>query len=201
MEYIFFLGRTPALSLAEIRAMLEKYRIGCEAVLVESGFLILKTQEPLPVRDFFVQMGGTLKMAEVLGRTNAGDVRAAIVSSIKESLKEKPGKKSIGYSIYFTKKNRKEKEEQAREYFRGLFSKIKRDELGDLSIRIVYPLPGESALSTATVFNNRLPNPGKGMEFDIIMDGRDIILGRTLIVQDIEPFACRGSSAGYYLSE
>lgn len=191
MEYIFFLGRTPAISLAEIEAMLEKYRISYEVVLLEAGFLIIKTEEPLPVRDFFVQMGGTLKMAEVLDRSGASDVRAALVSFIKKSLEEKPGKKSIGYSIYYTKKHGKDKAAETQEYFRDIFSKMKRDELGDFSTRIVYPLPEEDTLSTATVFNNRLSNPGKGIEFDIIMDGKNVILGRTLIVQDIESYGER----------
>ncbi len=191
MEYIFFLGRIPAISLAEIQAMLEKYRTAYEATLLEPEFLILKTAEPLPVRDLFVQMGGAPKMAEVLGKSDAEGVRAAIVSFIKKSLEEKPGKKSIGYSVYYTKKNGKDKAAATQELFRDIFSKIKRDELKDFSTRIVYPLPEEDALSTATVFNNRLSHSGKGMEFDIIMDGRDIILGRTLIVQDIESYGAR----------
>jgi tRNA G10 N-methylase Trm11 len=191
MEYIFFLGRTPALSLAEIGAILEKYRMDYEVTLLEAGFLILKTAEPLPVRDFFVQMGGTLKMGEVLERSGADNVRAAMVSYIKKSLEEKPGKKSIGYSIYFTKKGGKDKASEAQEFFRDTFSRMKRDELKDHSTRIVYPLPEESTLSTATIFNNRLDRRSKGMEFDIILDGKDVIIGRTLIVQDIESYGAR----------
>jgi len=191
MQYIFFLGRTPAISLAEIGAMLEKYRISFTVVLLDPRFVIIETPENIPVRDFFVQMGGTLKMAEVISKATQESVREEIVSYIKKSLEEKPGKKSIGYSIYFTKKSAKIKEGEAREYFRDIFSKMKRQELKDFSTRIIYPLPEKNALSTATIFNNRLDRKNKGMEFDIIMDGKEIILGRTLIVQDIESYGMR----------
>ncbi|MFA6897374.1 MAG: DNA methyltransferase [Patescibacteria group bacterium] len=191
MQYIFFLGRTPSISLAEIQAMLEKYKIDYQVTLLDPKFLILSVKEPLDVRNLFVQMGGTLKIAEVLENCTENEVQEKIVSYIKKSLEEKPGKKSVGYSVYFTKQTEKNKEEDAQEFFQDAFSKIKREELKDFSIRVVYPLPRESALSTATVFNNKLTYTHKGIEFDIIFDGKKIILGRTVIVQDIESYGAR----------
>ncbi|MFA7171011.1 MAG: DNA methyltransferase [Candidatus Paceibacterota bacterium] len=191
MQYIFFLGRTPSMSLSEIQAMLEKYKVDYSVVLLDPKFLILDMKEPLDVRNLFVQMGGTLKIAEVLKDCTEDKVREEIVSYIRKSLEEKSGKKSVGYSVYFTKQTEKNKEEDAQAFFLDAFSKIKREELKDFSIRIVYPLPRESTLSTATIFNNKLTYTNKGIEFDIIYDGKKIILGRTLIVQDIESYGAR----------
>lgn len=191
MQYIFFLGRTPSMSLAEIQAMLEKYKIDYSIVLLDPKFLILETKDSLDVRNLFVQMGGTLKIAEVLESCTDENVREKIVSYIKKSLEERPGKKSVGYSIYFTKQTEKNKEEDAQAFFLDAFSEIKHEELKDFSIRIVFPLPRASALSTASVFNNKLTYTHKGIEFDIIYDGKKIILAKTLIVQDIVSYGER----------
>ena len=190
MRYIFFLGRIPALSLAEIQAMLEKYDLKYKIVLTSESFAILDLEEKLDVRDFFVQMGGTPKIAEVLAETDEEGVREMAAGLIKKAFEEKPGKKDIGYSIYFTKKYTKDKEEEKMKFYQDIFSKMKRDELKERSVRIVYPNPGETELSTATVFNNRLAK-AKNFEFDIIYAGKKLILGKTVIVQDIESYGMR----------
>jgi len=191
MKYIFFLGRIPAISLAEIQALLEKSKLSYEVALLNPAFVILDVKENFYVRDLFVQMGGTLKIAKVLGTYQEEELRDRIVSSVKKSMEEKPSKKSIGYSIYFTKKEEKNKESIVAEDFRDMFSKMKRDELGDFSTRIVYPEGSNIELSTASVFNNKLTNPNKGIEFDFIFNGRTVILAKTLIVQDIESYSMR----------
>jgi tRNA G10 N-methylase Trm11 len=191
MKYIFFLGRIPSISLAEIQALLEKSKLNYEIALLNPAFVILDIKENFYVRDLFVQMGGTLKIAEVLGTYQEENLREEIVSSIKKSLEDRPSKKSIGYSIYFTKKEEKNKESEMAAIFQDMFSKMKRDELKDASIRIVYPESSNIELSTASVFNNKLTNPNKGMEFDAIFTGKTVILAKTLIVQDIESYSMR----------
>lgn len=191
MQYIFFLGRIPAISLSEIQAMLEKYKLGYKIVLLNPAFVILDIEQEFDIRDFFVQMGGTLKIAEVLGSFPQESLKEEIVSSVKKSLENRPSKKSVGYSIYFTIKTEKNKEEEIGKLFQDMFSKMKRDELGKFSIRIVYPEAGELELSTASIFNNKLANPNKGIEFNFIYTDRKVIIGKTLIVQDIESYSMR----------
>ncbi|MFA7169965.1 MAG: DNA methyltransferase [Candidatus Paceibacterota bacterium] len=191
MEYIFFLGRLPSLSLAEIQAMLEKYKLAYKVILLNPAFVILDIEESFDVRNFFVQMGGTLKVAEILKNDTREEIKPRIISHIKKTLEERPGKKSIGYSIYFTKKTDKDKEEDAQQLFQDMFSRMKRDELKDLSIRIVYPLPNKNELSTATIFNNKLTYSNKGIDFNIIFTDKETILAKTLIAQDIESYSVR----------
>jgi len=191
MRYIFFLGRNPALSLAELQAMLEKYKLSYSAPVVSPAFAILDIEGEFSLRDFFVQMGGTVKIAEFLGSFPAEDIRGALVDVVRQALADKPTKKNIGYSVYSTSKEEKDKAAQRAAFYQDIFSKMKRDELKDSSIRVVYPEAGESELSTATVFNNRLTRPGKGIEFDLIHQGGKVLLGRTLIVQDIESYSMR----------
>lgn len=191
MRYIFFLGRNPALSLAELQAMLEKYKLSYTVPVLNPAFAILDIQEDFSLRDFFVQMGGTLKVAEVLGSYPQADVRAQIVTFVQKALADRPSKKSLGYSIYFTKKEDKDKASERAFFFQDIFSKLKRDELKEASIRIVYPEPDQIELSTATIFNNKLTHPGKGIEFDFIFSGSNVIIGRTLTVQDIQSYSMR----------
>lgn len=192
MQYIFFLGRIPSLSLAEIRAMLKKYKLSYEVSLLNPAFVIIDIKDDFNVRNLFVQMGGTLKIAEVIGKSSEEKLREEIVSIIEKIFNEKPTKKSIGYSIYFTKKEEKDKDESsALKFFQDIFSKIKREELEKYPMRIVYPESGKTELSTATIFNNRLGNPGKGAELSFIFEKGNVIIGKTLIVQDIESYTTR----------
>lgn len=191
MKYVFFLGKTPAMSLAEIQALLEKYKFDYNIELLNPDFTILDIKKEFNVRDLFVQMGGTIKIAEVLGIYAEEELREKIAEHIKKSIEERPSKKSVGYSIYFTKKEEKDKESEKAAYFQDIFSKIKRDELEKSSLRIVYPESGKIGLSTATIFNNKLTNPGKGMEFNFIYADKKVIVSRTLIVQDIESYSMR----------
>jgi tRNA G10 N-methylase Trm11 len=191
MKYIFFLGRNPTLSLAEIQALLEKFKLSYTVSLLDPTLLILDIEEEFSVRDLFVQLGGTLKIAEVIASVKEEDLRERIVTTIKSVLEERPNKKSVGYSIYFTKNEGKDKAGAKNDLMRDIFSKMKREELAEASIRIVYPEGDELALSTATAFNNRLDSPSKGIEFDLIYSGSRIILGRTLIIQDIRSYSQR----------
>ena len=179
------------MSLSEIQAILERYRLSYTVSLLNPDFVILDIKEDFSVRDLFVQLGGTPKIAQQIGAFPEAELRQNVVSFIKQSLAERPSKKSVGYSIYFTKKDDKEEAEEKGEMLRDIFSKIKRDELGEASIRIVYPEGGKVELSTATIFNNKLTYTNKGIEFNVIYAGGKIILSRTLVVQDIESYSQR----------
>jgi tRNA G10 N-methylase Trm11 len=191
MKYIFFLGRLPALSLAEIQSMLVRSKLDYEVVLLDPAFVVLEIRKEFSVRDFFVQMGGTPKIAELIDTVKEEELSESIVSAIKKLLEMRPSKKSVGYSLYFTRNGRKDKAQAKAAWLRDIFSKMKREELAEASIRIVYPEGEDAELSTATAFNNRLDNPNKGIEFDIIYSGSSILLARTLIVQDIRSYSLR----------
>ncbi len=191
MEYIFFLGRTPALSLAEIQAMLEKYKIDFKMSFLNPAFVILDIEDELDIRNLFVQMGGTFKIAKKTGIFPCDDIKKETVSVIRKMLENRPSKKTIGYSIYFTKKETKDKEIEARKNLDAIFLKIKKEDLADFSIRTIFPDPDKTELSSASVFNNKLTNPNKGIEFNIIFSGNKIILGQTLIVQDVDSYSMR----------
>jgi len=190
MKYIFFLGRIPAISLSEIQAILERDKISHTIGLITPGFIILGTQERLNIRNLFVQMGGTLKIAEIVENFKENEIKDKTVSYIKKAFEERPGKKSIGYGIYFAKKEERKEINDTQDFFRDILSKMKRDELKDLSVRIVYPPMGESALSTASIFNNKL-TLDKNMELNFIFTGKEVMLARTTIVQDIESYGMR----------
>jgi len=67
MKYIFFLGRIPALSIAEIQAILKKIKTNYNADFIHPKFLILDIKEKIDFKKLLPQMGGTIKISEVMG--------------------------------------------------------------------------------------------------------------------------------------
>lgn len=191
MRYVFFLGRTPALSLAEIQALLITFKLKHKIVLLDPALVILDIEEDFSLRDLFVQMGGTPKAGVVIGPVSESGLRAAAADEIRKLLAQSPSKKSVGYSIYCTKNEHEDKARHLELLMRDALSKLKRDELKDVSLRVVYPDEERVDLSTATVFNNRLADSRKGLELDIVCHQGKLILCKTLAVQDIKSYSAR----------
>ena len=87
----FILGRNPALSVAEIRAVLP----GAKVVVQTSSFLILQTDDTLDGPAFLDRLGGTIKVGTVIGEKVDPQV---IVDALKANAQ--PGKLRFGISFY-----------------------------------------------------------------------------------------------------
>ncbi len=187
MKYIFYLGRVPELSIAEISAILKKFKIDFTIDQVLFNTLILETEVEINPRELLVQMGGTIKISKLLG--NYKDFKSALekASLISENIvKSKQGKTVIGYSIYFNQNSEKDKvREDLRKYFSSLKAKLSKTS----SIRFIYP-EKEDELKSITVIKNRIIE--KGIAFDFIfLESGITLLAKTEAVQNIESYSMR----------
>jgi tRNA G10 N-methylase Trm11 len=191
MKYIFFLGKTPALSLAEIHSMLRRYELNYKVETVYSKFAIIEINQEFNLRDFFVQLGGTIKVAETITEENNPNLQEIVLRETGKLLENNPSKKTIAYSLYFTEKENKNKVIESLKNIKQTFYEVKNQYSEKNSIRILEPQTDESEISSASIFNNKLTNPNKGAEFNFIFIGSKVIIARTVVVQDIESYSMR----------
>ena len=207
MKYIFHLGRIPALSVAEIQATFKKMNINYTIDFVNSKVLILDVKNKIDFNDLLPQMGGTIKVAEILGECeNLDETLKKTISTIKELHEKRSSKKIIGYSIYFTQNRDKNKAFEVLEKVRKKFTEIKKSPSQNSNIRIVYP-DKSMRLNSASVFKNKMIK--KGAEFNFLFKtppdlplsreelsppdkgGWEVILSKTIAVQDVESYSER----------
>ncbi len=189
MKYIFHLGRIPALSIAEIQAVFKKIKIDYSINFINSKVLILDVKNKIDFNDLLPQMGGTIKITEILGEYESLDeTLEKTISSIKELNEKRSSKKIIGYSIYFTQNEDKNKALKILEGIRKKFTEIKKSSSQNLNIRIVHP-DKSMQLNSASVFKNKMIK--KGAEFNFLFLDNKVILSKTIAIQDIESYSER----------
>ncbi len=192
MKHIFHLGRLPALSLAEIQAVLEKREVRYSADFINQRLLILEVESKIDFEKMLPSMGGTIKISRVSGEyKKLGNTFENIVLSLEKLERQKKSKKNIGYSVYFTKNTGKDKVLKISREIKKNFLRIKRSFIKDAkksTIRIVFPERGLE-LKSASIIKNKILE--SGAEFNFIFLERKIILSKTIAVQDIESYSNR----------
>lgn len=189
MKYIFFLGRIPELSVAEIQAMLTKYEVAYSVDSISGKILILNTEKAVNFEELLVQMGGTIKISEYLGKYESFESSFSAIDTVIEKLsKERASKKVIGYSIYFNQNIQKDKVSEVSEKTRKYFTELKKEYSTRSSMRIVFPDESHKIQSISLLKNKFL---SKGIQFDFIFDGNDIILAKMSAAQDIDSYSRR----------
>ena len=160
-QYNFILGNNPELSRAEILAVLARNNIRHKELNIGNSEQFLKVEAEEFVGDEIIdQLGGTIKIGEVLGNNFDSEI---IIRQIKNNKKD--GKVKFGFSWYGVKPNREA----------GMTIKNRLKEAG-INSRLVVSRVDE--LSSVIVKKN------KCLDFLI---GRDF-LGLTVAVQDFERY-------------
>lgn len=189
MKYIFHIGRIPELSLAEIQAIMENINTAYGVDFLNPKMLIMETKSDFDFENIFPKMGGTIKISAVLSEEKSAiDAFEKIASIIKKSNEERLGKKVLGYSIYFTQNEDKNKAFEISGQIRKNFIAAKKSLSGETGIRIVFP-DANGELKSASVINNKILK--KGWEFNFIFLPNKITLSKTLIAQDINNYSHR----------
>lgn len=189
MKYIFFLGRIGELSFAEIRAMLLKNNIKFEICHISDKLLIIDSDTVINARNLLIQMGGTIKISEFLGEFKSLEESLDSADSAIDSLFEtRSSKKVIGYNIYFSHNESKEKASEISARINGHFSGMKKELAERSSVRIVYP-DRSGEMSSVSVLKNKFIE--KGLAFDFIYFPDKIILAKLSAVQDVEDYSRR----------
>lgn len=201
MKYIFILGRIPALSIAEIMAVLDRENRQYSVLSFGNDILVLEMAES--IRDeqkFLDKLGGTIKIIEVLGEVGkVAELRTALTAeaimdrypNISQELKNVSMPKLYwGLSVYFLCEAKMQTMQKAvhtvKSYFIGIKEGLRRQLI---KCRIVTPPPGKLFLDAFAVSKNNLIK--KGGEIVVAIDKEKIYWGKTLAVQDFNFYGIR----------
>ncbi len=183
MKYIFILGRNPGLSIAELYAKWPEAKfefVSAEAVLASfSG--------SVDARVAMSELGGTIKIGEIIGECAPSELEDFIFSYLEETLAGNPAPEQVRY--------------RARKIFFGLSyygeGKINTNVLGkelklrlkDANISSRHVISRKKNLSSVVVKTNKLLT--RGAEFLLVPHTGKIVVGKTLAVQEFEEFSYR----------
>ena len=178
MKYFFVLGTNAALSIAELAAVLDLK----DARVLAADFLVWETKIEINAANLIKNLGGTIKIGEIKESLPAGDESKLQkilfdLASVKK-YQSQEGKFTFGFSNYgqyqFNKKD--------------LGLKLKRY-FSEEKISSRFVISREKTLSSVVVTQNKLIT--RGIEFVLIKDGVDILVGETLAVQPFKDLSRR----------
>ena len=178
MHSIFILGRQPAIGRAELESL-----FGAEHIQPLGDTAVISDIDPSVVD--FARIGSSIKLAEqlsVITKPSMSSLHTQLDRVVMERAKAiAEGKIQLGISAYGIKTSPKQL------IAIGLNLKKSLRKAG-FSVRLT---PNqETELSSAQVLHNHLVGD-RGMELILIRHGADIIVGRTVAVQDITAYAKR----------
>ncbi len=184
MKYAFILGRLPALSIAEILAVMEKLKIKYSTEIISQKMLVLDIQEKIDCQEILRTMGGTIKIIlvsnikyQVLNikksklkesQTEERDILSALRDKIKTETKQSNKKLLIGYNIYSADKiEQKELNQFSKLIKKNIIALKKELKKEEINCRIVMPKNYETELSSASIVNNKILEKGIDLNFII----------------------------------
>jgi tRNA G10 N-methylase Trm11 len=179
MKYFFVLGNNPALSVAEIAAVLPTARL----FLINSQVLGAETVEMIDAPALIKRLGGTIKIGQL--EEEAADFpdkrqKAAIKVLEKALAEHQAGKFYFGLSYYGSAKAR----------LKNLALELKKIATGGgQSVRWVDSK--EDQLSSVVVTQNKLIEKGAEIVFAADEQKRRVLIGRTLAVQPFKDLSYR----------
>ena len=201
MKYAFVLGRLPALSVAEILAVMEKSEIKYQIKTVSQKTLILDVEREINFKRILKTMGGTVKIMK-LGRfpEEFSDIQNIIKHLALEKANQLNNKIIIGYSVYSTDKTEKNKFNQISKSIKKKLIALKKElKKEGIVCRIITPKDYEMELSSASIINNKILEKGIDLNFIITSshplfhkrEDIELALGKTVAIQDIESYKRR----------
>lgn len=179
MESLFIFGRQPAVGLAELESLYG------ESHVFPIGS-ISAVSDLVPESVFFDRLGSTVKLGKYLGSIEGTDwktIQSALPTFIDKCLETIPSgsKVQLGISSYGVRINTKQ-------LLAGGLNLKKHLRKAGFSARLI---PNqELELSSAQVLHNHLATD-KGIELLLVATKTQVLVGRTIAVQDITAYAKR----------
>jgi len=184
MQYYFILGINPELSIAEIKAVLERFKYEFTDVDSSDQVYIIKTTQKLNIEQINQQLGGTIKIGQIMGEMTKID---QFTEQFLKLIKVDSGKLHFGFSLYSL--NSKIKLKKFHQKLRPLAMEIKRILREEQNLNSRWVVSKEPNLSSVIVKKNQLLKYGS--EFCFFIKDKKIIFGQTLAVQLFEEFGQR----------
>ncbi len=173
-QYVFILGREPALSVAEISAVLEHAKINHTWLVITSSYALFNADLS---KELLNKLAGTIKVAEVLGEVEQNS--EVFSDFILRELNKTEGPCYLGFSAYDIKLPWLNKT--------GLHLKYLIKEQGRRARLVV---SREAQLSSVVVAKNKLLT-ASGFEFILLSRDGKLLVGRTIWVQPFEEWGMR----------
>lgn len=170
MVYLYLLGSTPNLSLAELQAVYPKEQ--CQKIA--SNVISLKLGNELDPEKELSKLGGTVKIAENFETVSRNDLTPAIISLLKKRVIN--NKITFGISRYGSAPIG-----NIKSYPKEIKRKL---ELEGIKVRFILPLTGE-CLSSVQVQKQKV------VEIIVVNFEGSLILAETKAVQDFEEWGKR----------
>ena len=182
-QYFFILGLNSTLSVAEILAVLSQKSVIFSTIACSKSVLVIETENSLKP-DFLDQLGGSIKFGQIIKETPEPKI-----DDFKEFLPKISQKINFGFSVYklddsILDKKLKLLSKNIYKLGLGLKNKLKEE---NASSRLV--TSKEIQLSSVIVQKNKLLT--QGIEFVLLVDEDNILLGQTLAVQKFEEYGFR----------
>lgn len=199
MIYFFILGRIPEVSFIEITTALTTRGVVYEIVDYSADALLIRTTTALPIERLQQQLGGTIKVGELLSEV-AGYAQHTLENGCTTAVKHAAatsGRTTFGISVYTLARDHKNSSERNKKKtgpsikeIHSLGIRIKKDLKDEgLSVRFVAP-DATCTLSSVAVSKNKLTQPG-GIECVIFVHEKKFSIGRTIAVQGFEDYSSR----------
>ena len=190
-EYIFILGRYPDLSKKEIVSVLKMQNYEVETTYSSEQVMVIRLNNELNVININKILGGTVKIGQVISRLPTPLTELQLINYFTSDtlfidyLEGVDDKATIGASYYADKT----KEDRGMHFkLMSLVKEIKTHlELQGFKVR--YPKLEGTSLSSASVEKNKLLT--KGVEILLIQTPDQMLIGKTLAVQEFESFSKR----------
>ncbi|MBI5465779.1 MAG: hypothetical protein HY974_00650 [Candidatus Kerfeldbacteria bacterium] len=175
-QYIFILGREPELSVAEIASVAQRENVSLAWQHVTGRFAQVEAELPA---DFMAQLAGTVKLAQVLGRLATSP--SAVSELAGRTLTELNNEQChFGFSWYG---------EGRPAWLERVGMQIKKAWRAQ-GLRARYVVSREPQLSSVVVAKNKLLPP-EGVEFVLTPQAGELIVARTLAVQEFADWSQR----------
>lgn len=173
MKYFFILGTNPAISLAELSAVLD---IAAMTLPCATVAMIDQPDGTIEAEQLIKRLGGIIKIGRIFAETKVET--AAMLAAIKPLAHPEAGKYKFGFSYYGP----------GRLNLKPLGMELKKFlSAGGTSCRWV--ISRELTLSSVVVEQNGLLK--NGVEFVLIRQGNKILIGQTIAVQPFKELEMR----------
>lgn len=176
MQYFFVLGNNPALSIAEIQAVLGKNKYQ----LANQQILVVDLDQEIEPRELIASLGGTIKIGLIKAAVN--NLFPKILAEVETIIKKRDwknfsGKFRFGFSAYGLKTNLKSLGMETKKL------------LKEKQVSCRWVISKEPVLSSVVVEQNKLT--GQGLEIVLFSINNQAYLGQTLAVQPFKALSAR----------
>ncbi|MCH7758777.1 methyltransferase domain-containing protein [Patescibacteria group bacterium] len=191
MTYFFILGNNPSLSIAEIIHVLSVKEKNFKIEKISKQVLIIKTKKIINYQVLQKQLGGTIKIGQVIEKVKMADLENVTSEGIQQIMALIPlnfTKVYFGFSLYDLIKKTKAANQGKPAYYliKHIALKVKK-QLKEQGISSRWVTSKEKILSSVIVQKNKLLV--QGVEIDFLLDQGEIWLGKTLTCQEFAQYS------------